>query len=95
VALTEAAPLLGAIPSGVIATYPVFAAVLAAFAHQARGAAPAIGVLRGLIAGLFAFIVFFALLPLCLARFSIAAAFVTATLAIQGLSLALLRGARV
>jgi len=35
--LTELAPLLGAQLSGLAATYPVFAAVLAAFAHRARG----------------------------------------------------------
>src|SRR5437016_5011854 len=36
VSLTELAPLLGATISGLAATYPVFAAVLAAFAHHAR-----------------------------------------------------------
>jgi len=79
--LTALAPLLGPRLSGLLATYPVFAAVLAVFSQRARGAAAAIQVLRGLLTGLFAFTAFFAALALSLPRLGIAAGFATATLA--------------
>ncbi len=92
--LTELAPLFGAQLSGMAATYPVFAAVLAAFAHHARGAAAATGVLRGLLVGLFGFIGFFAVLASTIEAIGIAAAFVAATalaFAIQGATFSALR----
>ena len=92
--LTALAPYVGARLSGLLATYPVFAAVLAAFSHQGRGPAAAIQVLRGLLIGLFAFTGFFALLASTIERFGVAASFVAATLlalAIQGCSLWLMR----
>src|SRR6266436_4491589 len=73
--LTELAPLFGAQLSGLAATYPVFAAVLAAFAHHASGAAAATGVLRGLLVGLFGFIGFFAVLASTIERLGIALSF--------------------
>jgi hypothetical protein len=88
--LTEVAPLLGAQLSGLLATYPLFAAVLAAFAHHQSGAAAAGRVLRGLLIGLFGFTGFFLLLALTIERIGIAASFAAATLvalAIQGISL--------
>jgi len=92
--LTGLAPLLGAQVSGLAATYPVFAAVLAAFAHRARGAAAATGVLRGLLVGLFGFIAFFAALTATIERVGIVAAFAAATalaFAIQGATFTVLR----
>lgn len=92
--LTALAPFVGPQSSGLLATYPVFAAVLAAFSQHGRGAAAAVRVLRGLLVGLFAFIGFFAVLGTTLKRLGIAEAFAAATLAalcIQGLSLALMR----
>jgi len=93
-ALTELAPAFGARLSGLLATYPLFGAVLAAFAHQLSGAAAAERVLRGLLIGLFGFTGFFLLLTLAIERVGIAAAFAAATvlaLAIQGGSLWALR----
>ncbi len=93
--LTELAPLFGATASGLVATYPVFAAVLAAFAHYARGVDAAVQVLRGLSVGLFGFIGFFAALAPALTRLAIAPAFAIATLvalSIQGVSFGRLRG---
>src|SRR5439155_19149735 len=93
-ALTELAPVFGARLSGLIATYPLFGAVLAAFAHHLSGAAAAGRVLRGLLIGLFGFTGFFLLLALTIERVGIAAAFAAATvlaLAIQGGSLWALR----
>jgi hypothetical protein len=92
--LTALAPHVGARLSGLFATYPVFAAVLAAFSHRGRGPAAATQVLRGLLIGLFAFTGFFALLATTIERLGIAASFAAATvlaLAIQGCSLWLMR----
>lgn len=47
VVLTQAAPLLGARLSGLLATYPLFGAVLAAFAHHLSGAAAAAACCEG------------------------------------------------
>jgi len=94
--LTEIAPYAGPRLSGLLATYPVFAAVLTVFSHHARNAVAAIRVLRGLLTGLFAFTSFFAALALSLPRFGIAAGFALATLvalAIQAASLRVLRRA--
>jgi hypothetical protein len=88
--LTEVAPLLGAQLSGLLATYPLFAAVLAAFAHHQSSAAAAGRILRGLLIGLFGFTGFFLLLALTIERIGIAASSAAATLvalAIQGVSL--------
>jgi hypothetical protein len=93
-AVTTLAPRLGPRLSGLLATYPIFAAVLAVFGHHARGPGAAIKVLRGLLTGLFAFTGFFAVLVVSLERAGIAAAFVAATalaLAIQAISLQLMR----
>ena len=88
--LTGLAPLVGARLSGLLATYPLFGAVLAAFAHHQSGAAAAGRVLRGLLIGLFGFTGFFLLLELTIEPIGIAGAFAMATalvLAIQGVSL--------
>ncbi len=58
-ALTSAAPLLGARLAGLIAPFPLYATVLAVFSHHALGRDAAVGVLRGLLLGLFAFASFF------------------------------------
>ncbi len=50
--LSSAAPLIGPYLAGVIATYPVFAAVLTVFAHRLEGEPAARRVLRGLLVGL-------------------------------------------
>jgi len=88
--LTGLAPLVGARLSGLLATYPLFGAVLAAFAHHQSGAAAAGRVLRGLLIGLFGFTGFFLLLTVTIEPIGIAGAFAMATalaLAIQGVSL--------
>ena len=92
--LTTLAPLVGPRMSGLLATYPVFAAVLAAFSQHGRGAAAAVQVLRGLLIGLFAFTGFFAVLASTVQPLGIAPAFAMATLvalAIQGCSLVIVR----
>lgn len=92
--ITALAPFLGPRLSGLFATYPVFAAVMAVFSHQARGPAAGLQVLRGLMTGLFAFIGFFAVLAVTLERLGIAGGFAAATavaLLIQAGSLVVLR----
>jgi hypothetical protein len=92
--LTALAPLVGARISGLLTTYPVFAATLAVFGHHGRGPAAAIQVLRGLMIGLFAFTGFFAVLASTLVPLGIAEAFAAATvvaLVIQAGSLRLMR----
>lgn len=92
VLLTGAAPLLGARLAGLVAPFPLYAAVLAVFAHRMRGATPAIGVVRGLVLGLFAFAVFFFALSELIDPYGIAVAFAVAiglALAVQAASLTL------
>ena len=90
VGLTGLAPVLGPRLSGVLASFPVYAAILTAFAHRA-GATPAVQVLRGLLLGLFSFGAFFLVLGGLIERLGVAGGFVAATiaaLAIQAGSLA-------
>jgi hypothetical protein len=94
---TELAPYVGPEWSGLLATYPVFAAVLAAFAHSQSGPAAAMRVLRGLMIGLFSFTGFFIVLGMALERLGIAVGFIAASavaLVIQGGSLWLMRRPR-
>lgn len=89
VGLTEAAPLLGGRLSGVLATFPAYAAILTVFAHR-ESAASAVLVLRGLLLGLFSFVSFFVVLAVSLEQAGTGRAFLTAgvvTLAVHGLSL--------
>lgn len=90
IALTAVAPLLGAKLAGLLAPFPLYATVLAVFAHRIEGSAPAVGVLRGLLLGLFVFAAFFFILSLMLVPQGIVAAFAVAiavAMALQGVSL--------
>src|SRR5487761_975495 len=64
--LSAAAPLIGPRLTGLLATFPVFATVLAVFAHQFEGEPAARQVLRGLLIGLFGFAGFFPVLAVAL-----------------------------
>jgi len=93
--LTGIAPTIGAHLTGLLSPFPVYAGVLAIFAHRRCGDA-AVNVLRGLLLGLFSFAAFFVLLALGLNRIGIGLSFVLATataLVIQGLTLRAIRGA--
>ena len=90
-AITELAPVLGPRWSGVLATFPVYAAILTVFAHRVS-AASAMEVLRGLLLGLFAFAAFFVVLGMLIERAGVAVAFAAAivsALAVQAVSFAL------
>ena len=78
--LTGIAPRIGAHLSGLLSPFPVYAGVLAIFAHRQGGGAAANKVLRGLLLGLFAFASFFLVLALGLDRLGIGLSFALATL---------------
>lgn len=92
--LTSAAAWLGSELSGLLSTFPLFASVLAVFAHRGLGTGAALNVLRGLLVGLFSFAAFFVALGATIERFGTATGFITAiaaALAVQMLSLLLTR----
>ena len=96
VGLTAVAPVLGPRPSGLLATFPLYAAILTVFAHRA-GPGPAVQVLRGLLLGLFSFAAFFVALGALLERVGVAAAFLGAgavALGVQAGSLGLVLAGR-
>jgi hypothetical protein len=83
--LTAAAPVIGPRWSGLLAAFPVYAAILTIFAHQQQGPGPAIAVLRGLLVGLFTFAAFFFVLGATIERFGVTAAFGASIVAALGL----------
>lgn len=90
VGISGAAPLIGGRAAGVLATFPVYASVLATFAHRLRGPGDGIAVLRGMVTGLLGFSTFFLVLAEALASTSILIAFglaIAAGLAVQGFTL--------
>jgi len=94
--LTGVAHVLGPQLTGLLATFPLYGAILAGFAHHLQGPGPAIRVLRGLLLGLFAFAGFFFVLAMLLERVGIAGGFaaaIAAVLALQGGALWALRRA--
>lgn len=57
--ITYAAERLGPQLSGLLTPFPIFATILAIFAHEQRGASAAIQSQRGILTGLYAFATFF------------------------------------
>lgn len=95
--VTSAAPILGPFTSGVITAFPLYATVLAVFAQRASGPDAGIAVMRGLLAGAFAFVAFFFVLTTELPALGLVTTFALATLAIlavQGVALVVLRRSR-
>ena len=87
-AITESAPELGPRLSGILATFPVYAATLAVFAHRVDPPS-AIRVVRGLMTGLFSFVAFFVVMALTIERGGTGPAFaaaIAASLLIQAAS---------
>lgn len=87
--LTGATTWLGARLTGLLATFPVYTIILAAFAHHHAGADGAGRVLYGLLWGLCAFVGFYATLILALPHSPLAFAFGAAigvAMVVQGLS---------
>jgi hypothetical protein len=97
VGLTAVAPYLGSYLSGLVSPYPLYAAVLAVFAHRLGGAAAAAAVWRGLLFGLFSFLAFFTVLAAVLVQAGVAIGFllaIAAAVTVQGGSLVILRARR-
>jgi len=92
--LTGIAPRIGAHLSGLLSPFPVYAGVLAIFAHRQDGGAAANKVLRGLLLGLFAFASFFLVLALGLDRLGIGLSFGFATLVALLVQASTLKAAR-
>ena len=88
--LTAAAATLGPRLSGLLATFPVYAGILAVFAHGQNGPGPATRALRGLLAGLFSFAAFFAVLAAVIERAGMVWGFAAALAATVVLQLAAL-----
>jgi hypothetical protein len=80
VGVTLLAPSVGPGVSGVLASIPFMAIILATFAHRSIGHAAAQQVMRGMVAGLFGFAVFFYVLSLTLTRLDIVPAYTSAIL---------------
>jgi hypothetical protein len=94
VIITAAAPILGPGWSGILATFPVYLAVMAVFTHRHAGAAAADDVLRGLLAGLYGTAAFYVVVTLGLGSAGIAVTFsaaVAVALAIEAASLRIVR----
>lgn len=90
VSLSAAATTIGARLTGLLAVYPAYSAILASFALRLEGRAAAVGLLRGLLVGLFSFSAFYALLAFLLPRIGTGGAFasaIAAALTVQGISL--------
>ena len=93
-ALTGLAPRLGPRVTGLLSTFPVYASILAVFAHVLDGRAAGLAVLRGLLVGLFAFTGFFVVIAAAIERAGVAPAFAAAlalALGVQAASLRLVR----
>ena len=94
VLITALAPSLGPRLTGLLAPFPLFTTILAAFAHHQAGPAAAIKVLHGLLMGLFSYASFFFVLAILLVPAGIGLAFVIAIitmLTMQGISLWILQ----
>ena len=92
--ITGAAPILGPQLSGLLTTYPIYAGVLAVFAHAQRGGAAAAQVVRGLCYGIIAFATFFLAIGAFIDRVGILPAFAgasTGALLVQALTLTRVR----
>lgn len=92
--LTTTAPALGPHLTGLLTPFPLYGAVLTVFSHRQHGPEAGIGVLRGLLVGLFAFSAFFAVLAALLVPAGPAIGFLGAlgaALTVQATSLVVLR----
>jgi hypothetical protein len=95
--LTSFSASLGPRLTGLLATFPVYASTLSAFAQHLQGPEAAARVQRGLLMGLFSFAGFYVILATMLQPFGLALGFggaIVVALLIQGGSLIVLRRAK-
>ncbi|HLZ05283.1 MAG TPA: hypothetical protein VKR55_24440 [Bradyrhizobium sp.] len=94
VSITAAAAFVGAKVAGILASFPIFGAILAVFAHRMGGAATATQVLRGMVLALYGFALFFFVVGLLLVKLGVLPAFLAAvasTLIVQAGALRFIR----
>ena len=81
IGLTSAARGAGSRISGLLTPFPIVTSVIAVFAHRDQGYPGAVRTLQGLLASMWAFVVFCTVLNLTLLHWGIAGAFTSAVLA--------------
>lgn len=94
VCITALAPLLGPGWSGIVATFPVYLSIMAAFTQQHAGPAAADDVLRGMLSGLYGTVAFYVVVAVGLGVAGVAITFVAAVavaLAFDAVALRVLR----
>lgn len=94
IGLTAIAPRLGPVTSGIVATFPVYVSVLAVFAHAQDGRLASLGVLRGLLSGLFGTVAFYAVVHACVVPLGVGPTFVLAIIVALSISAIALRRIR-
>jgi hypothetical protein len=93
--LTSVANSFGPRLSGLLTPFPVIATILAVFTHHGQGGVAAVWLLRGLVAGLLTFAVFFFVVAWTVEAYGLLPAFLSATiigLLAHGLALLYLKG---
>jgi hypothetical protein len=78
--LSAAAGAVGPLIGGMLAALPVLACVLVVFTHREAGAPAAIGLLRGMLAGMVSFVLFCQVIALAIVPDGIVPAFTAATM---------------
>ena len=94
VSITALAPLLGPGWSGIVATFPVYLSVMAVFTHRHAGPVAADDVLRGILAGLYGTVAFYAVVAVGLGFAGVLVTFAAAVavaLAFEAVALRVLR----
>ncbi len=94
VSITAIAPLLGPGWSGIVATFPVYLSVMAAFTHRHAGPEAADDVLRGILAGLYGTVAFYVVVAVGLGIAGVAVTFagaVAIALGFEAIALRVLR----
>ena len=94
VGLTAIAPALGPHTSGLVATFPIYVAVMAVFTQRHQGPSAAIDLLRGLLAGLFGTATFYVVVHVTIVPLGIASGFLVATCVTLGIQALALRWVR-
>jgi hypothetical protein len=92
--LTAIAPSLGPRLTGLAATFPVYVSVMTTFTQRAAGFPAAVGLLRGLLVGLYGTAAFFTVLVVGLVPAGIPPAFIAALAAALGIQAVALRSVR-
>jgi hypothetical protein len=92
--ITYAAERLGPQLSGLITPFPIFATILAVFAHTQLGASASILALRGILTGLYAFATFFLVVGALIAHLPLAITYSLAVIAALGINIFTLRFVR-